>query len=116
MPAPCILIICSGFIAGMPHRNPDMTKVAEKDKLNIVLEPENPHDPQAIKLVHEASGQFLGYVPREQTLNIHNAIANGFHCSAFVVELLATKWKECLFRVFVEAAPTENSDKERSIS
>lgn len=111
MSTPCILIISSGFIAGIPHRNPDLTKVEIKDALNIVLEPENPHDPRAIKLIHVKSAQFLGYVPREQTQALHVAIGHGFQPSAFITELNATKWKEVAFSVFIEAALTENSTK-----
>lgn len=96
------LIVSSGFIAGVPHRNPDLSVVNLQDALRLEPEPSNLHDPEAIKLIHEPSGQFLGYVPREQTVAIHQALQEGFTPFARVTCYQPqVKWKELGYAVFV---------------
>lgn len=96
------LIIASGFVAGIPHRNPDLTVVADHDELVLEPEPSNPHDDLAIKIIHKTSGQFLGYVPREQTTAVHTAREQGFEVFCRVTCYQPhTKWKEVGFGCFV---------------
>lgn len=96
------LIISSGFIADIPHRNPDLSVVSLGDELRLEPEPSNAYDPQAVKIIHAASGQFLGYVPREQTEAIHLALSEGFMLIANVsVSQHQVKWKEVGYSVTV---------------
>lgn len=98
------LIIASGFIAGVPYRNPDLTVVENGHGLDLKPEPKNPYDPDAIKIYHQLSGQHLGYVPREQTVAVHRAQRAGFTPTAQVTCYQpGVKWKELGFGVFVEA-------------
>lgn len=96
------LIISSGFIAGIPHRNPDLTVLSLGDELILQPEPDNAFDPSAIKILHKSSGIFLGYVPREQTPAVHQARTEGFEVFSKVTCIQPqTKWKEVGFACFV---------------
>lgn len=96
------LVISAGFVAGIPHRNPDLSVVLTGHDLVVVPEPENPHDPEAIKLIHQLSGQFLGYVPREQTISFHQAKKEGFEVECKVTCLQPqVKWKELGYGAYV---------------
>lgn len=53
-------------IAGIPHRKPDLSLLAVGDKLNLVAEPHNVYDPNAIKVMSPA-GVHLGYIPKTET-------------------------------------------------
>lgn len=77
-------------IAGIPHRKPDLTALAVGDTVNLVPEPDNRFDPNAIKIV-SASGVHLGYIPRTDT-----GLAAGMQ-SLFIHEIVPSrKWEEVI--------------------
>lgn len=53
-------------IAGVPHRKPDLSKLKLGDSVNLVHEPHNAFDPNAIMVLH--NGVHLGYIPKVETL------------------------------------------------
>lgn len=52
-------------IAGIPHRKPLLSQLKVGDIVNLVHEPSNPHDPNAIKII--CAGVPLGYIPKDET-------------------------------------------------
>lgn len=93
------LLILSCFVAGIPHRSPDLSLVNLSDEVQLRPDPTNEFDPSAIQ-VHVGS-QFLGFVPREQTEVILSAIRQGFVLNSWVQDKSMTKWKEVLIRAEV---------------
>lgn len=53
-------------IAGIPHRRPDLSVLHLDDLVNLVAEPHNAYDPNAIKVM-SAAGVQLGYIPKTDT-------------------------------------------------
>lgn len=43
--------------------------LTEKDTIKLVAEPENPHDPNAIMVVHDKMGK-IGYIPRTDNIDL----------------------------------------------
>lgn len=79
-------------VAGESHRNADgssrqkiLRKVRPGDPVTLVPEPDNPYDPQAVKVMTPA-GQ-VGYVPRGQNARIFDALQNGKRIEAWVMEV-----------------------------
>lgn len=62
----------------MYHTNSDIKEdgyevykywLTEKDTIKLVAEPENPHDPNAIMVVHDKMGK-IGYIPRTDNVEL----------------------------------------------
>jgi hypothetical protein len=68
--------------------------------LNLIREPENPHDPRAIRV--EWQGHLLGYVPRKENLQISVAMDAGDTLQAKVVALKTHRnpWLRLRFAVY----------------
>jgi len=68
-------------IAGTNFRNiPDDNSVMEYDLVDLVPEPDNKYDSNAVKVVTQRTGTFVGYIPKNSTnffLNTNLA----FECS-----------------------------------
>lgn len=47
------------------------------DEISLEPEPENPYDPNAVKVIHEEIGH-IGYVPREYTDRVKTALRNDY--------------------------------------
>lgn len=77
-------------IAGIPHRNPDLTKLAVGEKLFLVPEPENKFDPNAIKVVSDSSVH-IGYIPKMETQYFRD-----LPCVYITAIQPNVKWKEVL--------------------
>lgn len=58
-------------IAGINFRGPLLGYLGEQE-CRLEAEPENEHDPQAIRVVCAADGHVLGYVPRDLTDAVHS--------------------------------------------
>ena len=72
------------------------------DRLQLVREPENPHDGKAIRV--DWQGQKLGYVPRKQNEALAWAMDQGQPVAARIsrMELSADPWRRIEFEVYVE--------------
>ena len=55
------------------------------DRLVLVREPANPHDPNAVRI--EWQGRMLGYVPRKDNADLARQMDHGARVSARVTEL-----------------------------
>lgn len=84
------LLVLSAFVAGIPHRNPDLTKVTIGAPVELRPDPKNAFDATAIE-VH-CNGEFLGFVPRETTSCIHEVLS--YPMDTRVVAKSDTRWKE----------------------
>lgn len=74
-------------IAGIPHRNPDLSVLKVGDEVQLIPEPDNKFDPNAIKVMH--NGVHLGYIPRTDT-----GFAKDFP-TLFIMEVVPSrKWDE----------------------
>lgn len=82
------------FVAGVPHRKPDLSKLTIGSKVSLVTEPENKFDANAIKVCYGAI--HLGYVPKMETQNVKNLKAT----EATIVEIVPErKWSEIVLEV-----------------
>lgn len=75
--------IFSGLIAGVSHAEPDLDQVNAGDEVNLIKEPHNAFDPNAILITHLIAGK-LGYIPKEATYCLHVAWFNGLTPKAHV--------------------------------
>jgi hypothetical protein len=71
------------------------------DALTLVREPDNPHDPRAVRV--DWQGHKLGYVPRAENEAVARQIDNGNRLEARIVRLTKHRdpWRRIEFEVFV---------------
>lgn len=71
------------------------------DVLTLHREPENRHDPKAIRV--EWRGVFLGYVPRRENKGVAQALDEGLTLDARITRLQADPdpWQRLRFSIFV---------------
>ena len=77
--------------------------VKTTDKLYLEFEPDNPHDPNAIKVIH--NNQHIGYIDRESALEIADSIENEFFLPPKVAYLASKKsgsWNDGTLMVRME--------------
>lgn len=76
------------YITGVPHAKPDLSKLTIGTEVNLVAEPHNAYDPNAVMVMF--NGQKLGYIPKTMTQLVHI----GGLTKAKIVAFSATKWHE----------------------
>lgn len=84
------------FIAGLAHNAPDgrprgryaYKRLRASDKLDLVREPENPHDANAVAILHD--GFHVGYVPARHNW-VGRALDEGDTIVAEVTKLTTEK-------------------------
>lgn len=65
------------------------------DKLNLYAEPDNKHDPNAVKVFH--GNIHIGYIPRYYCSAINKALKNGYFYTLKVIEVLQNNLcNECI--------------------
>lgn len=71
------------------------------DALTLVREPENPHDPRAVRV--DWNGHVLGYVPRAENEAVARQLDRGNRLEARIVRLNKSRdpWKRIEFEVFL---------------
>ncbi len=71
------------------------------DELTLVREPDNPHDPRAIRV--EWHGHMLGYVPRAENESVARQLDRGNKLEARIIRLTKHRdpWKRIEFEVFL---------------
>jgi hypothetical protein len=88
-------------VAGVTHRNKDRTsrqatlrkmkKALDNDELfdliTLVREPDNPHDPNAIKVINE-EGKQIGYIRSAVAYSLAQNMDNGTRVVASVVDIV----------------------------
>lgn len=72
------------------------------DALTLVREPENPHDPRAVRV--EWQGHKLGYVPRKENRSLAAALDRGDVLRARIARLRESPdpWRRLEFEVWME--------------
>jgi hypothetical protein len=75
------------------------------DALDLMREPENPHDADAIAVYWR--GYQLGYLPREENRTLARLLDGGAELRAQVVSTCpaAEPWEQCALRVVLVAGP-----------
>lgn len=71
------------------------------DALSLIREPDNPHDPLAVRV--EWKGNKLGYVPRRENQAVARQLDHGNPLEARIVRLVKHRdpWKRIEFEVFL---------------
>lgn len=72
------------------------------DALTLVREPDNEHDPRAVRV--EWQGHKLGYVPRKENETVSRQLDRGNKLEARIVQLRKHRdpWKRIEFEVFLK--------------
>jgi HIRAN domain-containing protein len=75
VPAPGTRYESAFFVHGLRFRGPDaeaaVRRLAPGDPLVLQADPENPHDPRALRVLSTLNGVHLGFVPRYLCEDIH---------------------------------------------
>jgi hypothetical protein len=79
-------------VAGEAQRNPDGTRRQDiirccraGDAIELVPEPDNPHDPNAVRVMHRLG--LIGYIPRAKAERFSMEIDNGCIVTASIHEI-----------------------------
>lgn len=64
-------------------------------EIDLVPEPENPHDPHALAIIEKETGRMLGYVPKASGVNktYIDAINLGKFCGGYIIEAKESTFK-----------------------
>ncbi len=71
------------------------------DRLELLREPDNPHDPRAVRV--EWRGVPIGYAPRADNVDLARLMDAGLRVEGRIVQLQRARdpWKRVLFEVYV---------------
>ncbi|MEW6414019.1 MAG: HIRAN domain-containing protein [Pseudomonadota bacterium] len=75
------------------------------DALTLVREPDNPHDPRAVRV--EWRGHKLGYVPRRENADVARLMDRGQALSARITRLAEVRdpWSRVRFEIVMPVGP-----------
>lgn len=75
------------------------------DALTLVREPDNPHDPRAVRV--EWRGHKLGYVPRRENADVARLMDRGQALSARITRLAEVRdpWSRVRFEIVIPVGP-----------
>jgi hypothetical protein len=78
--------------------------MSEGERLALVREPGNPHDPRAVRV--EWRGAMIGYAPRADNVDLARLMDRGARVEGRIVNLQKTRdpWKRVLFEVLLVEA------------
>lgn len=97
------MLVQSSPLAGFQYYAGDALwhEMQEGDKLDLVREPDNPHDPHAVRV--EWRGLKLGYLPRAENRAVAAEMDRGTAVAARIARLTAHRnpWRRLLIEVFV---------------
>ncbi len=71
------------------------------DSLDLIREPENPHDPRAVRV--EWRGRHIGYVPRRENSDVARLIDRGARLEARITRLAESRdpWARVRFEILL---------------
>lgn len=71
------------------------------DPLQLVREPDNPHDPKAVRV--EWRGVMIGYAPKAENVDLARLMDQGTRVEGRIINLQQSRnpWKRVLFEVLV---------------
>lgn len=97
-------VVLCGSIAGFRHGSGEavLDQLRSGDALALVREPDNPHDPRAIRI--DWNGIKLGYVPRQDNAALALALDRGEHLAVAIHSLDDDAWAPVAFVVTRAAA------------
>lgn len=87
-------------IAGVSHYQDALSRCAPGEHVKLVHEPDNPHDPMAIRVV-SLSGETIGYVPRANW--VHRLVHEKGRGVTGVIDSIGMS-RACLLGALVSAA------------
>jgi hypothetical protein len=75
------------------------------DALALVREPDNPHDPRAVRV--EWQGRKIGYVPRRENADVARLMDNGQTLTARIARLAEVRdpWSRVRFEILIPLRP-----------
>ena len=75
------------------------------DALTLVREPDNPHDPRAVRV--EWQGRKIGYVPRRENADVARLMDNGQTLTARIARLAEVRdpWSRVRFEILIPLQP-----------
>jgi hypothetical protein len=76
------------------------------DRLSLHREPDNPHDPKAVRV--EWRGAMIGFAPRADNVDLARLMDRGARVQGRILHLQASRdpWKRVLFEVLIVDAPS----------
>lgn len=76
------------------------------DRLRLQREPDNPHDPKAVRV--EWRGAMIGYAPRADNVDLARLMDQGVQVQGRILHLQKSRdpWKRVLFEVLIVEAPS----------
>jgi hypothetical protein len=77
------------------------------DRLSLHREPDNPHDPKAVRV--EWRGAMIGYAPRADNVDLARLMDSGVQVEGRVLHLQKARdpWKRVLFEVLIVESPSK---------
>lgn len=78
------LTIFNDLVAGLSFSRVDTSDMEVEDLVNLVPEPTNEYDARAIRVDHATFELKLGYIPKDQTAQIHSAWDNGLSVKCWI--------------------------------
>jgi len=80
------------------------TEMRPGDRLDLVREPDNPHDANAIRVLWK--GQLLGYLPRRENAAVARQLDRGAPVEARITQLRESRnpWQRIAFDVLVKVS------------
>lgn len=71
------------------------------DELTLIREPENPHDPKAVRV--EWRGSQIGYAPRADNVDLARLMDRGLKVEARILQLQRARnpWKRVLIEIYL---------------
>ncbi len=69
------------------HRQKTLQQCLPAHLVTLERQPRNPHDPNAILVVHQVTGKGIGYIPREDAAELAAALDAGVQTKARIHEL-----------------------------
>lgn len=97
-----VLVQASPLAGSQYHEFPAQGEaMAVGDALTLVREPDNPHDPLAVKVLWR--GHHLGYLPRAENSAVAEAMDQGLRVEGRIARLRpdASPWQRLEIQVFV---------------
>jgi hypothetical protein len=104
------------YIAGVQHHelHEVIEDLAEGDELDLICEPENKFDPNAVRI--ESDGTMLGYVPKKFSAEVSAALEIGHDLECCITKLTPTAkpWEQCevsITQLDIDAEDDTDSDE-----
>lgn len=102
------------YVAGVQFRPEGATTIKnleEGDELDLVPEPTNKYDPNAIQIV--ADGKHIGYVPRKFSAEVAAMLEVGtVGCFISEINPSAKQWEMCKVRILTETEMDDPGEEE----